>query len=98
MPPREPPSIFEMLFFLLAIGVYVWLGPLWFVRVVGVMCLVGAGRAVVTMKVPVGWRGHEAAFFLTGVAAVLYAIGLGALGILMVVFAPQVSAFWSMLR
>jgi hypothetical protein len=64
-------------------------------RVVGVVVILHGVYVLITRSVPFGIKGRPASFYLTGIAAILFGILLGVIGLLLVLYPSEASRMLS---
>ena len=81
--------VWQVVLFCLAVATYFLLGPEWFVRALGSLCIIHAIEVTWKRRVGVGIRGRVPSFYLGPVASLIYAFAIGAVGLVAVVMPHQ---------
>ena len=91
MPTLEAPKLLPTLGLFACIAIWFAFGDIALFRAVGILCVAHGLGHVFTKSVPVGIKGFKPTFYLTGHFAVLFGRGMLCIGLLITIFAKQVS-------
>lgn len=91
IPALEAPKLLPTLGLFACIAIWFAFGDIAFFRAVGILFVAHGLSHLFTKSVPVGIKGFKPTFYVTGQFAVLFGLGMLCIGLLITIFAKQVS-------